>query len=307
MLRSLGIPARLAIGFKGGEYSPGARFYQVRELHAHAWVEAYIPPNSLPASLAHDEQAQEHGAWLTLDPTPRRNAEEELADGFGMGALKRFLDLTQLVWTNYVLGMDSQRQQEAIYQPLMQRLEDALQSLTEEEGRERIRQWLTDTVVRRAGLSHGLFSWQGLLASMAGLLILIGSWKLTLWAVRRLPCHFTRRRVGGRHSSRSVDFYDRFEALLTHHGMPRTQSQTQREFALATGGHLAESPLTQPVGLLPRRIVEAYYRVRFGHRELTGEETRSIDEALGALAAALAARQAAGPGLTNGKARLRER
>jgi transglutaminase-like putative cysteine protease len=306
MLRSLKIPARLAIGFKGGEYNPGGRYYQVRELHAHAWVEAYVPPEFLPPSLANNEQARTNGAWLALDPTPHRNDEDEFADSFGLGAAKRLLDLTQLVWTNYVLGMDSQRQQEAIYQPLVQRFEDALSSLTEEEGRERIRQWLTDTVGRRMGLSRGLFSRQGLLASLVGLLMLIGSWKLTLWAARRLWRRLARRPAGGRRAVRHVDFYDRFEALLGRYGMPRTPNQTQREFALATSGHLAESPLTQQVGLLPRRIAEAYYRVRFGQRKLSGEEMRSIEEALGELAAALAARQAASPRLTGGKARLRE-
>ncbi|HWB08252.1 MAG TPA: DUF3488 and transglutaminase-like domain-containing protein [Pirellulales bacterium] len=307
MLRSLKVPARLAIGFKGGEYNPSGQYYQVRELHAHAWVEAYIPPEFLPANMAHNEQARKHGAWLTLDPTPHRSEEDQFADSFGIGALKRLLDLTQLVWTNYVLGMDSQRQQEAIYQPLVQRLEDVLRSLTEEEGRERIRQWLADTVGRRMGLSHGLFSWQGALASLVGLLMLIASWKLTFWTVRRLRRSFAPRSSGGRPSARHVDFYDRFEALLGRYGMPRTPSQTQREFALATGGHLAESPLTQRVGLLPRRIAEAYYRVRFGQRELSAEEMRSIEEALGELAAALAARQAASAGLTNGTARLLER
>jgi transglutaminase-like putative cysteine protease len=304
MLRSLNVPARLAIGFKGGEYNPGGQYYQVRELHAHAWVEAYIPPGSLPDSLANNEQAQKHGAWLTLDPTPHRNAEDQLADSFGISALKRLLDLTQLVWTNYVLGMDSQRQQEAIYQPLVQRLEDALNSLTDEEGRQQLRQWLVETVGGRLGLSHGLFSWQGLLASIVGLLLLIGSWKLASWSVRLLWRRAARRSAGRRPAARHVEFYDRFEALLGRYGMPRTKSQTQREFALATSGHLAESPWTQQVGPLPRRIVEAYYRVRFGRRELTGDELRSIEEALGELAGALAARQAARQGSTNGKARL---
>src|SRR6202012_1274546 len=132
--------------------------------------------------------------------------------------------------------------------------------------------------------------------------IVIGSWKLTVRAARLFWRYFVRRPAAGRRHVRHVDFYDRFEALLARYGMPRSQTQTQHEFALATSGHLVESPLTQQAGLLPRRIVEAYYRVRFGHRDLTGDEAKSIEEALGELAAALAARQAGGPGMTNGKA-----
>ena len=293
MLRSLEIPARLAIGFKGGEWNTGGQYYQVRELHAHAWVEAYVQPGSLPANLANDEKARKNGAWLILDPTPRRSEEDALADSFGIGALKRLLDLTQLVWTNYVLGMDSQRQQEAIYQPLILRLEETLQGLAEEEGRQRIRRWLTDFAGRRLGLSHGLFSWQGLLTSMLALLLLICFWKLAQAITIRTQRWLARRPAARRRAALRVEFYEQFENLLTRYGMPRMQNQTQREFALATGGHLAESPLTQQAGPLPRRIVEAYYRVRFGRRELDNMELRSVEQAIAELAAALAARQAA--------------
>lgn len=294
MLRSIGIPARLAIGFKGGEYSPGGKYYQVRELHAHAWVEAYLRPNALPASLATNAVAQQKGAWLILDPTPHRSEDDETADTFGIGALKRLLDLTQLVWTNYVLGMDSQRQHEAIYQPLLERLEDALQSLTDEEGRQQIRQWLVDFFGERLGLSHGLFSWQGLLAVVSGFLLLLGTWKTIRWTVRLVRRWFVRRLAWVPHTRRRVEFYEQFEALLGRYNMLRTSNQTQREFALAASGHLAESPLTKHVGPVPRRIVDAYYRVRFGERVLAADESQSIQASLGELAAALAARAAAG-------------
>jgi transglutaminase-like putative cysteine protease len=43
MLRSLGIPARLAVGFAEGERQPGADIYLVRQEQAHAWPEVYFP------------------------------------------------------------------------------------------------------------------------------------------------------------------------------------------------------------------------------------------------------------------------
>ncbi len=53
MLRSQGIPARIAIGFKGGEWNAVGGYYQVQQLHAHAWVEAHIDARkSLPIPLA---------------------------------------------------------------------------------------------------------------------------------------------------------------------------------------------------------------------------------------------------------------
>ena len=45
MLRSQGIPARMAIGFYGGSFEAESKIYSVTGGHAHAWVEAYIAPN----------------------------------------------------------------------------------------------------------------------------------------------------------------------------------------------------------------------------------------------------------------------
>jgi protein-glutamine gamma-glutamyltransferase len=54
MIRSLGIPARLATGYATGEYDPVLNQSIVREHDAHAWVEVWFPG---------------HG-WVPLDPTP---------------------------------------------------------------------------------------------------------------------------------------------------------------------------------------------------------------------------------------------
>ena len=62
MLRSLGIPARVVGGFQRGEWNPYGRYFMVRLQDAHSWVEAYI----------------DGAGWVTLDPSPRADAE---ADG----------------------------------------------------------------------------------------------------------------------------------------------------------------------------------------------------------------------------------
>ena len=43
MARSLGIPARLAVGYATGEYDPDSRAFVVREENAHSWPELYFP------------------------------------------------------------------------------------------------------------------------------------------------------------------------------------------------------------------------------------------------------------------------
>jgi len=54
MLRSVGIPSRLAIGFSLGDRNPVTGYYEVRRLQGHAWVEAWLPQRG----------------WLMLEPTP---------------------------------------------------------------------------------------------------------------------------------------------------------------------------------------------------------------------------------------------
>jgi transglutaminase-like putative cysteine protease len=75
MLRSQGIPARLVKGFRGAEHQ-GQGVYFVRQLHAHAWVEALIP-RADPREEVYD--------WLVLDPTPDRDALE--GPGFSLARL----------------------------------------------------------------------------------------------------------------------------------------------------------------------------------------------------------------------------
>ncbi|HEY4687863.1 MAG TPA: transglutaminase domain-containing protein [Anaerolineae bacterium] len=43
MARSLGIPARVVVGYARGEYLPSGDVYRVRERNAHMWVEVFFP------------------------------------------------------------------------------------------------------------------------------------------------------------------------------------------------------------------------------------------------------------------------
>ncbi len=57
MLRSIGIPARLAVGFAQGEVNLQNTFYTVRERDAHAWPEVYFP----------------NFGWIEFEPTGNQN------------------------------------------------------------------------------------------------------------------------------------------------------------------------------------------------------------------------------------------
>ena len=59
MARSVGLPARVAVGFTWGEVAPDdENLYIVRGEHAHAWPEVYFP----------------EAGWVAFEPTPGRGA-----------------------------------------------------------------------------------------------------------------------------------------------------------------------------------------------------------------------------------------
>jgi hypothetical protein len=120
------------------------------------------------------------------------------------------------------------------------------------------------------------------------MLLLVSLYRGVSWVTRRVLSWRRRRAASAeRRGVAKVEFYRRLENLLAQHQLVRSASQTQREFALVSGGQLAESPETKGVAALPRHIVEAYYKVRFGGRPLDSAESQAVEQALSELAAAL--------------------
>ena len=91
MLRTLGIPARLVNGFRGGEYNDLTGSYIVRQKNAHSWVEAYFP---------------EYG-WVTFDPTP---AGPDAKPATGWARLALYMDAAQEMWREWIINYDFSHQ-----------------------------------------------------------------------------------------------------------------------------------------------------------------------------------------------------
>jgi len=53
LMRAAGIPSRVIAGYLGGERNPYADFIVVQQIHAHAWVEVWLP----------------NRGWIRIDPT----------------------------------------------------------------------------------------------------------------------------------------------------------------------------------------------------------------------------------------------
>jgi transglutaminase-like putative cysteine protease len=95
LLRTQGIPARVATGFQSGYYNDVSNTWVVRASDAHAWVEAWI----------------EGRGWLTFDPTPP--GAGDASAGWLATKLRRvnmYLDAVDTAWRRWVLAYNPGQQ-----------------------------------------------------------------------------------------------------------------------------------------------------------------------------------------------------
>ena len=278
MLRSQGIPARMVIGYMTDEYNETGHFFQVRQLHAHTWVEAYLTPDQLPPDLLHGEDLwawQRAGGWLQLDPTPADGQRQE-TDLLVTPWRRASLWMDQM-WANYILEMDRPRQREAIYQPIVQAVKRAYGAVTDPA-------WWRDVLAAWSNLGQW-FSWRGGLVAMllaaVGILALRTLRGLWRWAAAHL---WRGEAAFALDDSRRVQFYQRLIALLRKRGMRRAPGQTPYEFAAAAAGRLAATPGLEHLAPCPEQVVLAFYQVRFGHQPLDNAQREAVEYALMKLA-----------------------
>jgi transglutaminase-like putative cysteine protease len=284
MLRSQGIPCRVALGYKGGEFNSLGGYWQVRQLHAHAWVEVYLEPEDVPPdALAPGESAAE-GGWLLLDPTPPSSLPAAVARGDNL--LGKFLDVfdyAQFLWNDYVVGLNSETQKRTIYPPVDT---DAPGSFSDLLSFDKWREFFARAsrmagIDPRAWLRGEWFSWRAGVVAMGLCLAVVGLVRLAGWMWSRGRGKQRRRHEGEkRRAGMHVEFYARLLELLARWGLERRPEQTQREFAAAAAARLAALPVGAEITAIPRQIVEVFYRVRFGGATLDNNEIQEIEQAL---------------------------
>jgi protein-glutamine gamma-glutamyltransferase len=287
MLRSQGIPARLVRGYKGGTFNSVGRYYLVQERDAHSWVEAWMPNEEIPASEMAGV-ASEGGAWYRFDPTPGSNNQVTLTTpGWGERTAQAF-DYVELLWRDYVLSMNTSRQDEIVYEPLTARV-GSLPPWVEFRG---VSRWL-----RNAGAALGFESLsrsgrgaRAFETSLAVAVILtLVSLAAVAYALRWLWIRAWRW-MGSRRAeqaNRSPPFYRKLERLLAQLPLVRKQGETPREMAREAGVKIGLTPGHAKAAILPGKLVAAYYRVRFGNDRLDKVETEAIEQALTEIDAAV--------------------
>lgn len=118
VLRAAGIPARIVVGYQGGEPGAGGDYLIVRQYDAHAWVEAYldgrgwvrvdptaaIAPERIESGLR--EAVAEEGSFLENDwASPQRYADVALVRWASLQ-----LDRINYQWQRWVVGYQGQSQ-----------------------------------------------------------------------------------------------------------------------------------------------------------------------------------------------------
>lgn len=289
MLRSVNIPARVVLGYRGGEYNVVGNFYQFQQLHAHSWVEAYLPSDQLPSgrlqAAAAIKDAKDYGVWLQLDGTPAASIQQAGLSSSRWYELIQMSDYVRFLWNNYVVGMDAMQQSESIYVPIINAAADAWTSVSSREA------WKRRWDGAKGLLGRGASSFANVraiivilaVASFVAVAVSLGRTRLSGW---KAAVGIDKRPHSMSTPVPVVEFYQRFEQALKSADCTRAGNQTQREFAAAAGRLFTVAEVGR-IGGLQKIIVDAYYRVRFGKQELDTRQRGEVELALNDLNAAL--------------------
>jgi transglutaminase-like putative cysteine protease len=237
ILRSVGIPARIVKGFLGWD-SKGDGQYVVRHRHAHAWVEILVPRSSRPVRRGLMFGQQYYYDWLTLDPTPE--ASGAAAPGASLNNVWEQMRLFCLQsWRSLIVEYNSDEQA------------DMWETLT--SGR-------SLPILMRLGLATLTFA-------MA----------FVVWfSLRRL--RFAQQTTAVRVGNGSDALYQRLVRILGRYVSLRPAvGQTPREYGESARAVLQARPTLAALAEWPLRVIDLFYRVRFGGSPLREEERQELD------------------------------
>ncbi len=150
LCQSLGMKARMCLGFRTDEYNAtlGADYYVVRQSHAHAWVEVFTKKG-----------------WLTFDPTSDRDSAVQASRAGWGQKIRHLFDSLEYNYGNTIIGYSNEDRIN-----LFQATEAALiQTTMRSREFERFRHSRIDQILSSKGF--WTFS-SGALATVMGLMVL---------------------------------------------------------------------------------------------------------------------------------------
>jgi protein-glutamine gamma-glutamyltransferase len=245
MCRALGVPARLATGFRIGLSTPGVEGYLVRDRDAHAWTEVFSPATG----------------WVIVDATgsaPGMSSADRWASARG------FWESAKFAWYEHVVGYDSVARARLVTRA------GALVSASWDFTRK------TATALGRGFMNlllHGYVD-----SALRRLAVVIACLALIVEGLllgRMLRRHFRARAAlaaGLPGSPTEVRFMKRLLSLARRHGAP-----LRPEWTLHRWAREAAERMQQPTESIDR-LVGLYNRARWGRDALDPDEIRLAEE-----------------------------
>lgn len=241
MLRTIGVPARIVIGYRGAEWNDLGGFYTIRQYHAHAWVEALVGEERLA-----DGTTQLR--WQVLDATPFSTARHN-DDSFTTP-----ITFARFLWEFFILDFAGQAQR------------NKLMSQLQNTPLGKLYAWWTSLSTPQT-----ILLLVGLVLCMAGLV-----WLLQRW--RRIRKQRKLNRLN--HAEVIIPFYARFLSWAQSQGWTKSQHQTPSEFASVVQAKLQQAKVADSIASIPAALVPPYYAVRFGGQSLNSADSSSLNDQL---------------------------
>jgi hypothetical protein len=247
LCQSIGMQARLVVGFKVDDFNPYGRYYTIRQSQAHAWVEVRTPDG-----------------WTTYDPTSGRDATASEASLWQR--TKSLFDFMEYTWQRAVIAYSSESRDNLINNVDARLTQSTYRSANAVNRlRDRVQAW-TDRFA-----SHVV----GPLVALAVTIVLVigaaaafNHYRLRRRAARigltDLPPDAQARLV------RQLAFYDGLVRLLARHKIARPPHLTPLEFSRSLSFLPANAYDTIA------RMTAIFYRIRFGGADLDDGRQRRL-------------------------------
>ncbi len=291
MLRSQNIPARVVVGYHGGDFDKETESYVVRKRNAHAWVEAYIRPEDCPKDWFRNGQASLAGAWLRLDATPA--STEAPATTTPLTAARDF-------WNTYVMGLNSAKQRDSSFQSFVR---NPFRNFRQYFS---LRYWQSQwqLFITKGQWHKSMISYVLIVVSLIGGIVATSKWlrsqrrirspklgvarstsfkKVLGRALSMVAPRLGRWMAGDESHSQEVAFFQRFLRILQRPGLRRLSFQTAREFGQNATQFFAQHQQATAIGSSIESVVDKFYWVRFSQRGLTSVEMQQVEASLAIL------------------------
>jgi len=243
LCQSLGLEARMVVGFKCDEFNPISNQFVVRQAHAHAWVEVLMPD----------------GTWRTFDPTSGRDPRQGQRQTGLLARFKHLIDFLEYSWATKVVAYDGDSREN-----LVATIDRSLVNTATNSNMvfSRLPEYLNDI---------GFWLASKFLGPVMALMILIVIVAIAYflwerWRLRRRAARIGLDALPDREKlrlARQLGFYDDLIKLLERRRIVRPKHLTPLEFS----DTLAFLPNEAYDAV--RRLTQLFYRIRFGGAELT--------------------------------------